>query len=101
MTGIGRMLPWAPIERLSIRWVRLRSSEPAGATRSSTWKISVFVQSISRSSSWENIGHGSRPPLTASAQAPRSATAARACSAISSAPRRWTASGVVEDLELM
>ena len=101
MTGIGRMLPCAPIERLSIRWVRLRSSEPGGATRSSTWKISVFVQSISRSSSWENIGHGSLPPLTASAKVPRSATASRACLGDQLGAAPVDRVRVVENLELM
>ena len=47
----------------------------------------VIPRSKGGASSWENIGHGSLPPLTARAQVPRSATASRACWAISSAPR--------------
>ena len=57
-------------------WVRLRSSLPGEATRSSTWKSSVCAQGISSSSPRiASIAQGVRPPLIASEKLPRSATA--------------------------
>ena len=60
-------------------WVRLRSWLPGEAIRSSTWKSSRRSQGISSvSPRIASIAQGERPPLIASAKAPRSATAARA-----------------------
>src|SRR3954451_25273051 len=73
-------------------WVRLRSSLPGAAIRSSTWNSSVRSQGISSSSPRiASIAHGERPPLIATAKAPRSAAAAAPAAAISSAARRAAA----------
>ena len=81
-------------------WVRLRSWLPGEATRSSTWNSDVCSQGIS---SWSlriaSIAHGVRPPLIASANEPRSSTAARPAAAISSAPRRAAVPLPRDDLE--
>ena len=79
MTGIGRSVAWWSIERPSTMWVRLRSSLPGEAIRSSTWKSSVSAHGISSSSPRiASIAQGLRPPLIASEKVLRSATAARA-----------------------
>ena len=68
-------------------WVRLRSGSPSGATRSSTWNtVTASPASVSASSS-SSILRGVWPPLSASENDPRSASAAAAASAISSAAR--------------
>src|ERR1700749_4259373 len=73
-------------------WVRLRSSEPGEATRSSTWKSSVSAHGISSSSPRiPSIVQGERPPLIAKEKEPWSATAASPAAAISSAARRAAA----------
>ena len=46
VTGIGRSADWCSIESTETRWVRLRSSLPGAAIRSSTWKSSVSSQGI-------------------------------------------------------
>ena len=74
MTGIGRSADWWSIERPSTMWVRLRSSLPGEAIRSSTWNSSVASHGISSSSPRiASIAQGERPPLIASANGPRSA----------------------------
>ena len=83
-------------------WVRLRSSLPGEAIRSSTWKSSVSAQGISsRSPRIASIAQGVRPPLIASAKAPRSSTAACAGGGdqLGGAPRRRPFVG--DDLELV
>src|SRR4051812_20352325 len=70
-------------------WVRLRSSLPGEAIRSSTWKSSVSAQGIaSNSPRIASIAQGLRPPLIASEKVLRSATAAAPIPAITSAARR-------------
>jgi len=67
VTGIGRSAGWCSIESPRIMWVRLRSSEPGEAIRSSTWKSSVSGQGIPSSSPRiASIAQGERPPLIAS-----------------------------------
>ena len=79
VTGIGRSAAWWSIERPRTMWVRLRSSLPGEAIRSSTWNSSVSSQGISSCSPRiASIAQGVRPPLIASAKVPRSATASRA-----------------------
>src|ERR1700742_256009 len=88
VTGIGRSADWWSIERPRTMWVRLRSSEPGEAIRSSTWKSSVSAQGISSSSPRiASIAHGERPPLIAEENEPWSATARCPAAAISSAAR--------------
>ena len=82
-------------------WVRLRSSLPGEAIRSSTWKSSVFSQGICSSSpSIASIAQGVRPPLIASEKMLRSATAWPPIAAINSAARRAAAFSSAHDLEL-
>src|ERR1700744_1790229 len=88
VTGIGRSADWWSIERPSTMWVRLRSSEPGEAIRSSTWKSSVSAHGISsRSPRIASIAQGERPPLIAKANDPWSATARCPAAAINSAAR--------------
>ena len=69
MTGIGRSADWFAIERPRTKWVRLRSSLPGEAIRSSTWKSEVCSQGIpSMSLRIASIAQGVRPPLIASAK---------------------------------